>query len=208
MPTFIPKQEKNFVLQPAGTHIARCVGMIQLGTQEIEWLGVQKFLPKIRLTWELPEELHVFKEGEDAKPFVISQEYTLSMADKSKLRPVVEGLMGKLTEAETEKFDIETLLGKCCLLTIVHNSSKSDSTKIFANVSTTAPLMKGMTCKSAYNPIQLFTFENWDQKVFDSFPEFIKDKIRASVEYPKLFPSRKTSPGTDGEVVDVSDIPF
>ena len=69
---------------PSGTHIARCYSMIHIGTVEWEYNGEQKFSNKVRLTFELPNEMREFS-GEQ-KPMVISKEYTLTMHEKSNLR--------------------------------------------------------------------------------------------------------------------------
>ena len=91
-PLVAPRSQER-ILAPEGTHKARLVGLVQLGTVPVEWAGETKWLEKVRLTFELPEELHKFKEDETEKPVVISQEYTLSMGEKSNLRPVVEGII-------------------------------------------------------------------------------------------------------------------
>lgn len=197
-----PKSTEK-VLAPAGTHKARCVGLIQIGTVPVEWQGEVKQLEKIRLTFELPEELHKFKEEEEEKPVVISQEYTLSMGEKSNLRPIIEGIIGTaLLQNEAESFDVETILGMPCLLSIKHKVSEKTKNK-FAVVDTTAPLMKGMTVPEAINPIKVLTYERWNQEEFDKLPSFIQDKMKTSKQYIEKF---GTQPTTDD--IGAGDIPF
>ena len=111
-----PKSQPR-VLPPEGTHIARCIGLIQVGTIETPF-GMSN---KIRLTWELPEEVREFKVGDGEKPFTISQKYTLSLADKSNLLPIVEGMMGFIPEDVRESFNVEDLVGVASLLTIKYD---------------------------------------------------------------------------------------
>jgi hypothetical protein len=185
MPTISQKPTITRTLPKAGTHIARVVGFIYMGTISGEYLGQPLVNQKIRLTWELPEELHAFKEGEDAKPLVHSEEYTLSMGKKSKLRPVVEGMIGvSLTDEEAYGFDVETLLNQPCLVSIKIEETKTGAK--FAKIASTSPLMKGQVCKEAFNPIKKLTYEAWDQAQFDALPKFIKDKMVTSKEYKVL----------------------
>ena len=77
-------ESKPRELIPAGNYIARCYQMLQIGTVEEEYKGEKKMQEKVRISWELPTELKVFKEENGEQPLVISKEYTLypSNADK------------------------------------------------------------------------------------------------------------------------------
>lgn len=202
-----PKQTQR-TLPPVGTHIARCIGLIYLGTVKTEWQGQEKWLDKVRLTWELPEELHSFKDGEDKKPFVVSREFTLSMGDKSNLYPIVSGIVGDIPEDVRNSFDHEELVGTTCLLTLVHKESPNGK---YALITTTAPLMKSMKAPEAINESKILTYENWDQEYFDSLPDFIKDKMKGSKQYVKKFGgSGMTDDEANEELDEISsgDIPF
>lgn len=210
MPTIPNKPTITRVLPTAGTHIARVIGFIYLGNLEEEYMGQNKMMQKIRLTFELPEDLHSFKEGEDAKPLVHSQEYTLTMGKKSNLRPIVEGIIGvALMDEEAYSFDAEKLVGMACLVNIKRDKTKKGAD--YAKIAGTSPLMKGQVCKEAYNPIKILTYEKWDQEYFDSLPPFIKEKMMTSIEYKQM---KEIDPDLNignlpGETVDSSeDIPF
>ena len=155
-----PKQQTERVLAPAGTQLATCVGLIQIGTVETEYMGEKKDVEKIRLTFELPEELHEFKDGDGKKPLVVSQGYTHSMGSKSNLRPIVEGILGvALQDEEAYAFDIEELLGKSCLLTLAHRESKTGNKYVF--IQSTSPLMKSMTKPAQINESKLLTYASY-----------------------------------------------
>ena len=80
---------------PAGNYIARCYQMIEIGTVKETILGKDRISPKVRIGWELPTELKVFKEENGEQPCVISKEYTLSMAEKANLRIALKSWRGK-----------------------------------------------------------------------------------------------------------------
>lgn len=196
-----PKNQ-NRVLPPAGTHMARCFSLIQIGSIKTEWAGEEKWLEKVRLGFELPTELHVFKEGEEAKPFTVSREFSLSMGDKSNLYPIVRGIVGDIPEDVRHTFDVEELVGKTCLLTITHEESKNGK---YALITTATPLVKGMTVPEAINVQRILTYEKWDKDYFNSLPDFMKDKMKGSIQYKEKFgtPDERVE-----EDIDANEIPF
>jgi hypothetical protein len=178
---------------PAGTHVAILYSIIDLGTQTIVWQGVEKTAPKARFTFELCNETKEFDGVE--KPLVISNEYTVSFGDKANLTKIVEGMLGrKLTEAETQEgIDLKTLVGKVCMLNVVHKETPNGT---YANIASVVPLVKGMEAPKQFNPSMIFELDNFDHEKFNTFPQFIKDKINSSLEMKKT------------EVGDASDVPF
>lgn len=170
---------------PAGSYAARCYSMIQIGTNEENIMGKTKRLHKVRITWELPTEMKVFKEGDPEKPLVISKEFTLSMHVKSNLRKFLESWRGKsFTEEQSEAFDITMLLGKSCLLSVIHTVAKNNNT--YAEVSGVNLLPSEMQCPDQINKTQELSYDKWNQKLFESLPDFIKNKIISSDEYKEM----------------------
>jgi len=171
---------------PSGNYVARCYSMVHVGTVEEEYMGEKKVMNKCRITWELPSELRVFDEAKGEQPLVISKEYTLSMHEKSNLRHDLESWRGKgFTEDEAKAFDVTRLLGIPCMVNIIHRQSKKGSE--YATISTISPMPKGLVCPMQMNPTFEWNFtDNFSMDVLDTFPDFIKDKIRSSVEYRKL----------------------
>lgn len=192
-------------LVPAGSHLARCYSMIHLGTHEEEYMGEKKKQNKVRITFELPTEMRVFKEDKGEQPMVISKEYTLSMYEKSNLRKELEGWRGKgLTEAEAENFDITKLLGKPCLLSIIHRVSKTG--KDYAMISSISAIPKGMTCPDQIN--ENFEF-NFSDKIdnLDLLPDFIKEKIKSADEFKSINNPAEHDLSTQ-EKEETNDLPF
>ena len=175
----------NFDPVPAGSYAARCYSMIQIGTVEEEILGQKKKMHKVRLTWELPTETKVFKEENGEQPYVLSKEFSLSMHEKATLRQFLESWRGKnFTDEESKSFDITVLVGKPCLLSVKHKEAKNGNT--YAEISGINLLPKGMTCPEQINSTQVLSFDDWNQDLFDSLPDFIKDKIKSSDEYKNM----------------------
>jgi hypothetical protein len=172
-------------LPPEGTHIARCVRIIHLGTILEEYMGEQKEMNKIDITFELSEALHTFKDGDDPKPFVVSKEFTLSMGEKANLRKLIEGIIGtSLTQGEADAFDVESILDMPCLLSLKYKTSKAGNVRV--EIASASPLMKGQEAKKPYNQPKLLTFSKWDEDYFDSLPDFLKEKISSSPEFADM----------------------
>jgi hypothetical protein len=196
-------------LIPAGNYVARCFSMIEIGTVKEEYQGKQKTAYKVRIGWELPNERRVFKEERGEEPMSISKTYTLSMNEKANLRKDLESWRGKaFTEDEAKSFDITALLGKPCMLNIIHKKSL-DGTKTYERISGITPLMKGYEPPAPVNPITRLEFDNWNEALFASLPDFLQDEIRSTPEYAQLKEPHNTNiqdPVTSGEEVD--DLPF
>ena len=177
--------ESNFTpreIIPSGSYIARTYSMVVLGTHEEEFQGVKKMVKKVRITWELPTETRVFKEENGEQPFVISKEYTMSLAEKANLRAMIESWAGKtMTPEQISGFDLTKLLGKTCMIGIKHKLAKNGKT--YAEISTVSPLPKGTVCPVPYNPVVEFNIDFFDQTVFNALPKFLQEKITSSEEY-------------------------
>lgn len=171
---------------PTGNYPARCYSMVHIGTVEENILGTIKILNKVRITWELPTELKVFKEENGEQPIVISKEFTLSMHEKSTLRNYLKNWRGKdFTEEEANAFDITKLIGVPCMLNITHKKSK-DGQRTYAEIGSISTIPKGFECPPQINESFIFTYENFNENNFNKLPEFIRLKMITSEEYKKL----------------------
>ncbi len=167
----------------AGLHVARCFQMIEIGTVDWEYKGQPKSTPKVRLSFELPNEMRTFDEDKGEQPMVIDKEYSLYMVNKANLRKDLEAWRGKaFTEQEADDFDITNLLGIPCMLTIQHRTAKNGND--YANIVAIAPLMKGMECPKQINPTIEFNYsDKFDTEFVASLPDFIKNVMRETPEY-------------------------
>ena len=190
--------DKDFELPPAGTHKAICYRVIDLGTQETTYQGTPKKQHKILVSWELPDE-----KMSDDRPFTISTRYTWSMSEKGNLRADLESWRGvPFTEKDFGPggFDIKSIIGKGCLLTIVQETKNG---KTYANIKSISKLMKGMDVPVATNE-QIYLWlhpERWSADVFHKLSQSVQGSIMKSPEYQAI------ANGQDDAVVTDADAP-
>lgn len=195
----------DFIQGPAGSHVARCVKLTDLGTQLEEFEGKVSHRNKVLVTWELPNELM-----EDGKPFLVSKFYTNSLGDKATLRHHLVTWRGRdFTVEELARFDLQTILGAPCMLSVVH----SDKGK--AKVDAVMKLPKGMECPPQINPSEAFWLDEFSQEKFEKVSKGIAAIIMKSPEYQEAVGLRPSGEGFKPDSEDrsdfgamVDDIPF
>ena len=194
---------------PSGSYAARCYSMVHLGTIEETILGTVKKLNKVRITWELPTELKVFKEENGEQPQVISKEFTLSLHEKATLRNFLKNWRGKdFTEEEAKSFDIEKLVGAPCMLNITHKQSK-DGTKTYAEIGSVSTMPKGLICPTQINPSFVWTYDNFDVSKFGMLPDYLKNKMVNSDEYKHAVTGGQEHESHQSNKVEAEDdLPF
>ena len=191
---------KPRVLPPAGSFPARVTRIIYLGTIKGEYKGVPNESFKVSITWELPTKLHVFKEGEAEKPFVVSKMFSHSMGKKSSLRPVIEGMLGvSFTDDEAYGFDLDDILGQVCLVGIAHKDTPDGKR---AEIKSFSQLPEGLIVPAAINASKILSYEKFDKELFMTLPNWMKEEMEKTPEYQKLF-------GTEvQESISPDEIPF
>lgn len=130
---------KTYTPAPEGTHQAVCVDVVDIGLKPNPFKdGAMQH--KVDLVWQI-DELR-----DDGKRHLIFKRYTLSLNEKATLRHDLESWRGRpFTAAEEAGFDVETVIGANCLINVQHKPSTRDAGKVFANVVSVMPLIKGMT---------------------------------------------------------------
>ncbi len=141
----------NFEKTPSGTHQAVCYAVWDLGFQKTTYNNQEKIQHKAVISWEINKT--ITKEGEyHGKRFVISNRYTVSMYHESHLRKHLESWFGRSFEDEEKiGYDLEKLVGKNCLLNIVHNEKDG---KTYANISGVIAVPEGTETIMAENNIE------------------------------------------------------
>lgn len=190
--SFIVKNTKFYKIEPVaeGSYAARIYSIIQIGTIP-NYLGELKNV--CRITFELPTETSEFtnKDGsKEVKPRAISTSdiSVQTLHEKSTLRKIVNACDPKgiaTDSAGEEEYDISNLIGKTCLVTVIHEASKKDGT-IYAKISNWTTMLKGMECPEAFNDPKVLMYHEWNQETFDSLPPFLQDKMKLSKEYKEL----------------------
>lgn len=204
MPIVAKNSGTTFELPPSGNHVARCYSMVEIGTVTDDYMGVPKSLPKVRISWELPYKKKVFNPENGEQPFSVNKEYTISMHEKSNLRQDLESWRGKgFTDQEAKGFDITKLLGKSCMLNVIHNVSKSGNP--YAAIASITPMPEGITCPDQINKTFELSYSNWDESKFLGLPDWIKKKMEDTPEYKSL-----SSQGGEvrSDVTETDDLPF
>jgi len=203
------KSGGDYTPAPAGTHLAICYGVIDLGTQEEVFEGKQKKSEKVRIVWELPNETTA-----DGKPMSIGTFYTVSLHEKAKLRKHLEAWRGKpFTEEELKGFKLTNIIGKACMLVVVHKP-RANGDGVSDSVMSVSIPMKGLPVPAMTNKPLIFDIENFDKVVYDSLPDFLKKMVALSPEgaaklgyRPPVGGQNQPAGGTPGGEAD-GDIPF
>lgn len=175
MGTTVSDSGGSYSLVQEGSHLARCVQVIDLGHQENKQFN--KVQPKILIGWELPEECEQDEEG-DLRPALIWSRLTASLNEKSNLRKLLESWRGRqFSPEELQGFDLKALLGIPCILSVVHSEDGK-----YANVSAAMPLMKNQQCPPQLTEPIYFNIDHWDDEVFSKFGENLQQSIWNSSE--------------------------
>jgi hypothetical protein len=201
----------DFTPVPAGSHIAVCDTVADIGLQP----GSQLFpKPKqqVYIRFELPNERIDFeKDGKKQEgPCVIGKTYTASMNEKANLRHHLDSWRGKaFTDEEAEAFDVSTVLGKPCMLTVMHTQKDG---KTYANITGIGPLPKGISAKTIIPEITPILYAQPDNTAtYQMLPERLRKKIDGQImtEKPSSDPDEDhpLDSYSEAEITD-DDIPF
>ena len=201
----ITDTQKDFKIAPAGNHLARLYSIIDIGHQETVWKGETKIMHKVVFTWELHGDDNDGNplKTDDGKPLIVSKRYTVSLGDQSTLRKDLESWSGKkMTEEDRKGFDLKTLLGKFCMLSVVH----SDDGK-YANVASinAVPSAIRNAIPEGINQQISFWLNDYTQEQYDALPKYYREKITESSEWRGS--KAKAEAAADTSMPD-DDIPF
>ncbi len=164
---------------PSGPQIARCVWVVDLGTTEDATYN--KMQNKVLIGFEVPEEKYVFDEKRGPEPYFLKRKFTLSLAEKSALRPALESWRGrKFTPEELKGFRLDALLDKPCIINVAH--AEKDG-KTYAQIATITPLMKGMVCPPRVSPLVIYDIGEGDNAAYKAMPEWLRKEIAQSEEW-------------------------
>jgi len=201
----------DFKLPPAGSFLARLYRIIDIGTQTTEWMGKKKMQRKIIAMFELHGEDN---DGQplqtvEGKPLIVSKRYTLSLDEKATLRKDLEAWRGKaFTQEELDGFNLEVLLGKCCMVSITHSTYDGKEYANIAGISQVPAALKKLGEPVGVNELMIFTLDPFDQDKFNKLSEGMQGVIKKSAEYRNTFePNSAPVSSAPSELMD-DDIPF
>ncbi len=190
------KETGQFENPPVGSHVARCVQVIDLGTQAKEYKGEIKHERQVRIAYELlgTKMEGLFKPEVKGKPFMVGITKKQSLHQASGLRSWLQSWRGKkFTDEEVENYDPRKLVGAACRITLI----ETDSGGVYPD--SICRLSPGEEAPKAVNPLIYFSLERdeFNMEVLKGLPEKMRDKITGSPEYAKLMAPEQEMPTDD-----------
>ena len=182
MSVYMPPESGSFEQCPEGSEIGVCIRVIDLGTQRNEYLGEVTYKHQLLIGWETPNARMA-----DGRPFMVSNWYTFSSHPKSSLRQDLEAWRGKaFAKGEIETFDVSRLLGKGCMLGIMHNDNGR------AKISSIMRLPKGVEAPPPSNDLISFSLADrpFDHVSFGKLGQRLQERIKGSPEYKAAIEGR------------------
>ena len=210
--TISESQKMERKLPEAGATVGMLYSLVDLGTQKTNWDNEEKWSPKVRLTFELPDQTDEFEVVENgkttkvSKPMVVSIEQTRSLGEKASLRKLLEQWRGQtFTSKELQAFSLKNLLGKPAMLTLIHKTSQQG--RQYCAIAGASKLPKGMKAPATTTNDQLYyEIEQGEAGQFNDMPDWLQEKIRASKEFAT---AAGKSTATKVEVdADGNQVPF
>ena len=166
-----------------GNQVARCIRVIELGTQKKEYQGQTSWKRQTLIVWELPHSLMV--EGDHAgKPFTISQFYTASLGEKANLRRDLESWRGRaFTQEELNGFDQRNVLGKPCMLTLIDRDGKVRVGGVSAIPRDPATKQPLIAVPPQVNESLFYDIDEHSDAIWEKLSDGIKKLIQQSKEW-------------------------
>jgi hypothetical protein len=206
------KGGSDFKPVPAGVHFAVCSQVIDLGVQKTTFKGQDKQKHQVYIRFELPDTRVTWgKEGSKQEgSATIGRTFTLSIGEMSNLRPFLTGWRGKeFTAAEQESFEITSIVGKVCQLSVVHETGGDG--KVRAQISGAFPIIKEQREALTLNPARgqasklvVYSPAAHDAAVWETLPNWIQEKINGRIQEQAPVKAEDVSQAEDFN----DDIPF
>ena len=199
--TLSEKSNAGYDPIPAGTHIAVCCAMVDIGSQWSE--QYKNASRKVMIGWEIPGET-ITIDGEE-RPRTIYKRYTASLNPKARLRKDLEAWRGKaFTDQELAAFDLVKIVGTGCMLTVIHREFNS---KIYSDVAGVSSLIRGIDPPNLSEPALVFDLDSASDEDINKLPEWIQKLVKNSETYKERTvqaPELEEIPPED----DLESIPF
>lgn len=182
----ITKKSGSSVTYPTGTQHAIIQGIIVLGTHtDPRWGKTQS---RCVIQYELPNStIEVEQDGKQVElPQIISQTYTLSLYEKSKLYRVIKAACRERLEGlgDDDEFFLHELIGKNLQISI--DLKKTKKGKDFYNVGDESELMEIIPRQELTRESIMFGNEPNEDGVIippQNVPSWMLDEITSSAEY-------------------------
>ena len=194
------EKTSSFPSVSVGVHKARCIKVIDLGTQKNEFEGNITWKRQILVIWEVPEQT-----SETSEPLTISKFYTLSLHEKSNLGIDLTSWRGRpFSETEKKGFDISKLIGHTCLLNVIQGNKNN-------KIGSIMPLPKGDKIAEQYHTGVVFDLEKYQKgqkEIFNQLSEGIRNIILRSKELEGLEHKDNGDENNGSTTVGQDPVPF
>jgi hypothetical protein len=198
--TLIAKEQSDYTPIPEGTHRAVASAVVSIGLQNNPF-GKPK--PQLLIRYEITD-IRIENEvsGQSvSEPMVKWQYYSVSLHKDANLRRDLESWRDKgFTKEELKGFDVMSVLGHACQVTIIHDHS-GDQVK--DKIRTVGKFTGAGEIPRPELEIIRYTDDEIEQ--WDLLPEFIKEKIRNQVKEGASTPKKESF--KDNSIQDI-DVPF
>jgi len=205
----VETQGGNFEPVPAGSYATVCDQVVDLGLQPG---GQYDPKHKIYIRFQVPSERVHWKNKEGVEsegPMVIGRTFTLSLGEKSHLRPFLESWRGRaFTSEELRGFDITTVIGVPAMISVIHE--KTQDGRKFAKIASAMGLPKGIQKPQHEGELLCYDCDDADPAVFAKLSKFIRGKIENRLTPEEVIHQMASTPETDLPPPDNYDdsIPF
>jgi hypothetical protein len=185
------ENSKDFPPIDAGGYVARCVRLIDMGTQDDTMYGGTK--RQIFMGFETPTKEREWEDKTQGRimrePFIVGGFFSLSMGTKANLRKFIEAWFGKQIPQETidSGFDMHVLLDKTAYINIFHKP-KARGTGVKAEIQTIMPIPQGLSCPPRVTSLMYFSLDNEEFTLerFNNLPKYFQGEVQKSAEWRML----------------------
>lgn len=161
----------DYELAPVGVYRAVCTRLLNLGIQETNY-GEKH---QIHLAFEIDENM------DDGRPFLMMQNYTVSLNPKARLRKDLEAWRGRaFTAEELGGFDLKTVLGKPLQISVVHSEDGK-----YANIGAMMPLGRGQQSLAPAGDLLYINSLPEDNASFELLSERMQDRVKSGLDRMK-----------------------
>ena len=194
------EKSSSFPSVSVGVHKARCIKVIDLGTQKNEFEGNITWKRQALVIWETPDQTN-----ETSEPLTISRFYTLSLHEKSNLGIDLTSWRGRpFSETEKKGFDISKLIGHTCLLNVIQGNKNN-------KIGSVMPLPKGDKIAEQYHTsvtVSIDDFQKGKKETFNQLSEGIRNIILRSKELEGLEHKDNGDDNNGSNTVGQEPVPF
>jgi len=200
---------KPSIQLPNGSYTARLIKIIDLGTHTNSKYPDKQAQRVFTFTFETPTKKEVFKKEGVKEPFLISLDvnfvFSKPDADPTKISTLTK--IRKAINKDLDNKNIFDLIGG--LLTIQTELNDKGYAKITNFIQISEDIDQNDKKFNQINPSVEFYIDEFEQEVFDSFPEFVKSKMVESPEFIQKMdelsgiPSNETIQAQQNEAIDM-----